>query len=126
MGPPRRFRGGGHGRLHPVPIHPNRGRHLRGAGPGTVLTSPPPQRGNRRIRMHLRRARSLSYTLRRPAWVLALLSLIGGVLFVAVPPAAAYASDYSTSTLPDWAMGPFTRQPQPNPAPVLSPQAGGF
>jgi hypothetical protein len=51
--------------------------------------------------------------------------LIGGVLFIA-PVTAAHASDYTASNLPDWAIGPFTRQPQPNPAPVLSPQAGGF
>ena len=75
--------------------------------------------------MHLRRARSLSSALRRPAWVLALVGLIGGVLFIA-PATAAHASDYTASNLPDWAIGPFTRQPQPNPAPVLSPQAGGF
>ena len=72
--------------------------------------------------MHLWRARSLSSTLRRHVWVLALVGLIGGVLLM-VPAATAHASDYTASNLPDWAIGPFTRQPQPNPAPVLTPAA---
>ena len=67
--------------------------------------------------MRLWRARSLSSALRRPAWALALVGLIGGVLFI-VPATTAHASDYTASNLPDWAIGPFTRQPQPNPSPV--------
>jgi predicted GH43/DUF377 family glycosyl hydrolase len=35
-------------------------------------------------------------------------------------------ADYTTSNLPDWAIGPFTRQSQPNPAPVLSPTGTGW
>ena len=38
---------------------------------------------------------------------------------------AAHA-DYAASNLPDWAIGPFTRQSQPNPAPVLSPTGTGW
>lgn len=38
---------------------------------------------------------------------------------------AAHA-DYTGSNLPDWAIGPFTRQAQPDPAPVLSPTGTGW
>jgi len=38
---------------------------------------------------------------------------------------AAHA-DYTAANLPDWAIGPFTRQAQPNPAPVLTPTGTGW
>ena len=69
--------------------------------------------------MHPWRARSLRSAHRRAALVLGLLGLIAGALFAA-PATVASASDYTASNLPDWAIGPFTRQPQPNPSPVLS------
>jgi predicted GH43/DUF377 family glycosyl hydrolase len=44
---------------------------------------------------------------------------------VLAPGGTAHA-DYTASNLPDWAIGPFTRQPQPNPSPVLSPTGSGW
>lgn len=41
------------------------------------------------------------------------------------PTGTAHA-DYTASNLPDWAIGPFTRQPQSNPSPVLSPTGSGW
>ncbi|WP_034263233.1 hypothetical protein [Actinospica robiniae] len=69
--------------------------------------------------MHLLRTLTCTTGRRRPTRVLALLCLLVGALF-ALPATASYASDYTASNLPDWAIGPFTRQPQANPAPVLT------
>jgi predicted GH43/DUF377 family glycosyl hydrolase len=41
-------------------------------------------------------------------------------------PSGTADADYTASNLPDWAIGPFTRQPQPNPSPVLSPTGSGW
>src|SRR6266436_2582787 len=81
--------------------------------------SPVPLQRIKENPVHLWRARSLSSTRRRAALVLGLLGLIAGALFAA-PATVADASDYTASNLPDWAIGPFTRQPQPNPSPVLT------
>lgn len=62
--------------------------------------------------------------LRWPARLLAVIGLLAAS--VAGPAAAAHASDYTASNLPDWAIGPFTRQAQPTPAPVLTPQGTGW
>jgi predicted GH43/DUF377 family glycosyl hydrolase len=51
--------------------------------------------------------------------VIALLCLIATAVF-ALPTTSALASDYTAGNLPDWAIGPFTRQPAANPEPVLS------
>jgi predicted GH43/DUF377 family glycosyl hydrolase len=54
---------------------------------------------------------------------LAITSMLVGSLIAA---GGAAQADYTASNLPDWAIGPFTRQPQPNPAPVLSPTGSGW
>ncbi|MBR7835003.1 hypothetical protein KDL01_17140 [Actinospica durhamensis] len=71
------------------------------------------------------RARTLISPRGRPARILGLIVLIAGALF-ALPIATAQASDYTAANLPDWAIGPFTRQPAANPAPVLSPSSSGW
>lgn len=80
----------------PRPTHPSPPRHLR-----------PPRRWARAARL------------------LAPLVLVAAAL-VAVPTTVAQASDYTASNLPDWAIGPFTRQPAADPAPVLSPSSSGW
>jgi hypothetical protein len=61
---------------------------------------------------------------RSPARLLALIGLLAASFMG--PATAAHASDYTSSNLPDWAIGPFTRQAQPTPAPVLSPTGTGW
>ncbi len=70
-----------------------------------------------------RRFRPFPPRLSRLTARLTVIGLLAASLF-AVGGAAAQASDYTASNLPDWAIGPFTRQPQPNPNPVLTPEAG--
>lgn len=82
-------------------------RTPRGKSPGP---SPARRPGNR--------------TGRSAARLLALIGLLAASL--AGPATAAHASDYTASNLPDWAIGPFRRQAQPNPAPVLSPAGTGW
>lgn len=53
----------------------------------------------------------------------AVIGLLTGSLFAA---GGAAQADYTSSNLPDWAIGPFTRQPQPSPAPVLTPESGAW
>jgi predicted GH43/DUF377 family glycosyl hydrolase len=61
----------------------------------------------------------------RTVWVRAL--TIAGLLTASLFAAGGAAhADYTASNLPDWAIGPFTRQPQPNPNPVLTPEAGAW
>lgn len=69
------------------------------------------------------RAKPLRSKLRR---VTSILTVIGMIIGGAVFTAPAHASDYTSSNVPDWAIGPFTRQSQPNPSPVLSPASSGF
>jgi predicted GH43/DUF377 family glycosyl hydrolase len=69
--------------------------------------------------VHPTRAKTPPAARWRAARVLALLCLALGTL-LALPAASAHASDYTAGNLPDWAIGPFTRQPQPSPAPVLT------
>jgi predicted GH43/DUF377 family glycosyl hydrolase len=71
------------------------------------------------------RARTLISPRGRLARILGLIALVAGALF-ALPPVTAQASDYTAANLPDWAIGPFTRQPAANPAPVLSPSSSGW
>jgi len=73
--------------------------------------------------VHLLRTPTCTTGRRRPTRILALLCLIVSTLF-ALPAASSYASDYTASNLPDWAIGPFTRQPQANPEPVLTADPG--
>ncbi|ACU74625.1 glycosidase PH1107-related [Catenulispora acidiphila DSM 44928] len=76
------------------------------------------------LRRILRRLRPDRPGRRSPARLLALMGLLAASLIG--PATASHASDYTSSNLPDWAIGPFTRQAQPTPAPVLSPTGTGW
>lgn len=61
--------------------------------------------------------------LRGLARLAALAVALIGLLAASLVTGTAHA-DYTTSNLPDWAIGPFTRQPQPTPHPVLTQGTG--
>jgi predicted GH43/DUF377 family glycosyl hydrolase len=89
---------------------------------GTAHTSPSPC--IKEDPVHPPRNRTLiGGTPRSLTRVVALLCLIATAVF-ALPATSALASDYTASDLPDWAVGPFTRQPATNPEPVLTADTG--